>query len=139
MKMAHLQLGLRTVASLAWGLTGLAKLWSPVAASVAGFEIGVPLMVLVGFLELGVAVAWWSTRYRCWVPNLSLWMASSFALALISGLVDTGSCACFGSMQVEKSRHLMVLATMIMASGTFILIDNKAMIGQHPGSGARHE
>jgi hypothetical protein len=115
--------GLRAIASSVWAFAGATKLLAPAPAKLGDFDIGVPFMVLLGALELGISVAWWVVCCRRRVINLSLWIASLFALATITGVVDPRTCACFGRLQVEKARHLMMLAAIIVASAATALLD----------------
>ena len=132
MKGKPVQFFLRAVASLAWAIAGISKLVAPASAKVADVEIGVPVTLLIGALEIGLASAWWIPLSRRGVAHLSLWLASLFAILMITGLVDPKTCACFGRLQVEKARHLVVLATMIVVSAAMILLDQRRTI-PHPG------
>jgi hypothetical protein len=125
MTLKYLPRALQCLASLGWASAGVAKTLFPAPAVVGGVAVAVPLVIMVGLLEIGIAAAWWLPSVRKHAAFVGMVAASVFAISIIGGVVTPETCACFGSLQVSKSRHLMALGLLIVISALHILSSNE--------------
>jgi uncharacterized membrane protein len=109
------------LASLGWGMSGLAKVLLPKQAVFAGLTVPTIAVIGAGLCEVVLACAWCLTKLRRAAALTSLVLSGIFGLGILVGLVDPDTCACFGKLQASRSRHLLIVGILTILSSLALI------------------
>jgi membrane associated rhomboid family serine protease len=102
-----------------WVAVGLSKVLSPTQAMFMGYQVAVPLMVMVGALEamLG-ALLLAAPAARIWLLGLSAMLLTAFATS--HALFPSGDCGCLGGLALARALQGALVGAMLLATGSAI-------------------